>query len=140
MNEPSTEVPTAMTLGKMIEGYIALRDKKKEIADQQKKVLKQYSDAMDVIENFLQAHMQQQNVQNIATDEGTAFIKVKRSATVADKSAFREYVISTANFDMADFSARVEAVEDFVNDPANKGSLPPGVNFTTYQSVGIQRR
>ena len=130
----------AMTLGKMIEGYIALRDKKKKIADEQGDVLKKYTEAMHQIEEYLQAHMQQQGVQNISTPEGTAFLKTSRRATVADKSAFREYVISTANFDLADFSAKVEAVEDFVRDPANNGSLPPGVNFTTFQSVGVQRK
>jgi pyocin large subunit-like protein len=129
-----------MTLGKMISSYIALRDKKKAIADEQAKVLKEYTEAMAAIEEVLKQHMLADGVQNIATDEGTAFLKVSRRATVADKSAFREYVISSKNFDMADFSAKVEAVQDFVNDPANAGSLPPGVNFATYQSVGVQRK
>jgi hypothetical protein len=134
---PDEESPNPMTLGKMIAGYIALRDKKKEIAEQQAKVIKQYSDAMNEIANYLQGHLQRNNLQNIATPEGTAHLKTSRRATVADKSVFREYVISSQNFDMADFSARVEAVEDYVKD--NGGNLPPGVNFTTFQSVGVQK-
>jgi hypothetical protein len=134
------EAPDSMTVGKMIEGYIALRDKKSEVKKAQDAVLKQYSDAMDTIEEFLGKHLRSLNLQNISTNEGTAFFKTSRKATVSDKSAFRDYIISSANFDMADFSARVEAVEAHLRDPANEGHLPPGVNFQTYQSVGVQRK
>ena len=129
-----------MTLEEMITNYIALRDKKKSLADDHKKVLEKYNTAMTEIETYLQGYLQQNNLQNLACKDGTAFLKTKRSATIADRGMFREFIISSKNFDMADFSANVEAVEDYVKDPTNGGNLPPGVNFSTFVSVGIQRK
>ena len=122
----------------MIENYIKLRDKKAEIKAQQDEVLKQYTDAMIEIENFLKAHLQQQGITSVASKHGTAFVRRKRSATVADRGVFREYVISSGNFDLADFHAKPEAVEDFFKE--NDGRLPPGVNYNTYETVSVNRK
>jgi len=122
----------------MIENYIKLRDKKAAIRKEQEEVLKKYTDAMVQIEGFLKGALQEQGVNSVSCDAGTAFIKRKRSATLADKSAFREFVISTGEFDLCDMSAKVEAVEDWA--AANSGMLPPGVNFSTHEGVNVQRK
>jgi hypothetical protein len=126
------------TLQHLIDGYIKLRDKKAAIKKQQEVVLKEYTDAMIGIEDFLKAHLQEQGVNSVSCDAGTAFIKRKRSATLADKGVFREFVISSGNFDLCDFSAKVEAVEDWAEE--HQGQLPPGVNFSSYEGVNIQRK
>jgi hypothetical protein len=125
-------------LEKLIESYIKLRDKKLEVGKQQAAVLKEYSDAMAGIESIFMAHLQEQNINSVSCDAGTAFIKRSRKATVPDKAAFTEYVIRTGEFYLCDMSAKVEAVEDWSN--ANSGMLPPGVNFRTYEVVQIQRK
>lgn len=129
-----------MTLEEMITGYIQLRDKKEAIAKQQAAVIKQYKDAMDLIGAQLKAHLQSNNLQNIATDGGTAFLKTVRSATVADKQAFREHVIANGEFDLADFRPNKEAVEDWANDPTHGGNPPPGVKLEAFLDVGVQRK
>lgn len=126
-----------MTFEEMITNYIALRDKKEAIETEFKKTKKKYTDAMATIAEYLQGYMRSNNLQNIASKDGTAFIKTTRSATVGDKSAFREYVIESKNFDLADFRANVEAVQDFMKE---NNQLPPGVNFSTAEEVGVQRR
>jgi hypothetical protein len=126
------------TLEKMIESYIKLRDKKAAIKKVQEAALKEYTDAMVSIEDFLKAHLQTQGVNSVSCPAGTAFIKRKRSATMADKGVFREFVISTNNFDLCDMSAKVEAVEDYVKE--HDGQLPPGVNYSSYEGVNIQRK
>jgi hypothetical protein len=126
------------TLENLIKGYIALRDKKAALKKQQETALKEYTDAMVQIEDFLKAHLQKQRVNSVSCDAGTAFIKRKRSATLADKGVFREFVISSQNFDLCDMSAKVEAVEDWVKE--HEGQLPPGVNYSSYEGVNIQRK
>ena len=125
-------------LEKLIDSYIKLRDKKAAIRKEQAAVLKEYEDAMGSIENYLKAHLQEQNVNSVSCDAGTAFIKRSREATVPDKAAFREFVISTSEFDLCNMSAKVEAIQDWVE--ANSGMLPPGVNFRTWETVQIQRK
>jgi hypothetical protein len=126
------------TLNEMITSYIALRDKKAAIEKEQKAVIKNYDDAMEQIENFLMGHLRQQKLTNMACEAGVAFIKRKRSATVGDTQVFREHVISTNNFDLCDFRAKPEAVEDYAKE--HDGEVPPGVNFRTYDAVQVNRK
>lgn len=126
------------TIHEMIESYIALRDKKEAIVKQQREVTKQYDDAMEQIENYLKGLLQTQRLSSFSCDAGVAFIKRKRSATVGDTQVFREHVISTGNFDLADFRAKPEAVEDYANE--HDGQVPPGVNFRTYDAVQVNRK
>lgn len=126
------------TLNEMITSYIALRDKKEAIQKQQREVVKQYDDAMEGIENYLKGLMQQQRLTSLSCDTGVAFIKRKRSATIADTQTFREHVIATGNFDLADFRAKPEAVEDYAKE--HEGQLPPGVNFRQYDAVQVNRK
>lgn len=125
-------------LGHMVDSYIKLRDKKELIQKQQAEVVKEYTDAMLQIEQFLHGYLKDQGLQNVATPFGTAYVNRKRSATIADKQAFTDFVISTSEFDLCDWRANVEAVEDWAK--ANQGQLPPGVNFNTRETVGVQRK
>ena len=126
------------TLNEMITSYIALRDKKDEIKKMHRGVLKKYEDALEQIENFLKGYLHSQQVNSVSCDAGVAFIKRARSATVADMGMFREFVISNENFDLADFRAKVDAVEDYVGE--HDGQLPPGVNFSSYDAVYVNRK
>ena len=126
------------TLQQMITTYIALRDKKAEITKAQKEVLAQYTTAMDEIADYLKGWLANQKVNAIGCDAGVAFIRRSRSATVADRATFREFVISNNNYDLADFSANVDAVEDFIRE--HDGQLPSGVNFRVFEKVSVNRK
>ena len=126
------------TLNDMISSYIALRDKKEAIQKEQKAVIKQYEDALDAIENFLMGHFRTEKVTSTSCDAGVAFIKRKRSATIADTELFREHVISTGNFDLVDFRAKPEPVEDYAKE--HEGQVPPGVNYRQYDAVQVNRK
>ena len=125
------------SLQDMIATYIKLRDKKKEIVAQQKAVVKQYDDAMDEIGEYLKGWLAKQKVRAISCGEGVAFVHRRRSATVGDTAAFREYVIENKNFDLADFRAKVEAVE--ISSKEHDGDLPPGTNFRVFETVRVNR-
>jgi hypothetical protein len=126
------------TLHEMIVTFIALRDKKAAVKKTQAAVLKQYDDAMDEIETYLKGWLDRQQVTAIGCDAGVAFVRRKRSATIADTSVFREYVIANNNFELADFRANVEAVEGFVTE--HDGQLPPGINYRAFSAVSVNRK
>ena len=112
------------TLDNTIKTFIALRDKKAAVKKAQAAVLKQYDDAMDEIGVFLKGWLAKQKVNAIGCDAGVAFIRRKRSATIADTHAFREFVIANNNFQLAEFRASVEAVEDY--DQRTRRSVATG--------------
>jgi hypothetical protein len=126
------------TLNDMIKTFIALRDKKTALKKEQASVLKKYDDAMGEIGDYLKGWLGKQKVNAIGCDEGVAFIRRKRSATIADTHAFREFVISNNNFELAEFRASVEAVEDFIKE--HDGQLPPGTNFRVFEAVSVNRK
>jgi hypothetical protein len=126
------------TVSEMIGTYIKLRDKKDALKKEHSGVIKQYDDAMEKIELWLMGQLQAQQVNSMSCDAGVAFFKRVTSATVADTGMFREHVISTGNFDLADFRAKKEAVEDYINN--HDGQLPPGVNFRASNEVFVNRK
>jgi hypothetical protein len=65
---------------------------------------------------------------------GTAYFSSKKTATIADKAAFRRFVIGGELFDLLDWKANAIAVENFVKE--NK-ELPAGVNFTVEQTLRV---
>lgn len=127
-----------LTLEDMLTNYIKLRDRKDALRKIQGKELAKYTTAMEAIEAWVKQYLQTQNLQSVSSGDYTAFFKTDRSATVSDMGRFREHVISTGDFDLADFRAKVQAVEDFIKE--NNGNLPPGVNFSTEQSVQFRRK
>jgi len=122
----------------MITSYIKLRDTKKELVEKHKKELAPYNKALEEVGDYLLDYLKRQNLQSVATKEATAFLRRERSATVADMQAFREHVIANRDFDIADFRAKVDGVEDYVK--SHDGQLPPGVNFSTTIVVSVQRK
>lgn len=126
------------TVNEMIVSYIALRDKRDALKKEHSGVIKKYDEAMDQIEDYLMGQLRAQKVNSMSCDAGVAFIKRQTSATVADTGVFREHVISTGNFDLADFRAKKEAVEDYAKE--HDGQLPPGVNFRAADAVFVNRK
>jgi hypothetical protein len=126
------------TLAKLIDSYIKLRDKKEALVKDQKVEVRKLDEIMEGIEAFLRAHIKSQKVQSISCDAGTAFINRQRSATLADSAMFREFVIANKIFDLADFRPKKDAVEAYIEE--HEGRSPPGVNFSTRETVLVQRK
>jgi len=106
--------------------------------ERHKAELKQYTDAMVELEGYLRGHLKSQKLNSISCDAGTAFIQRQRSATIADTAVFREFVIANSNFDLADFRAKKDAVEAYIDE--HNGEGVPGVNFSARDIVLVQRR
>src|SRR5262245_33425338 len=107
----------------MIMKYLELRDAKEALAKRHKEEMGKYTEAMGLIEAFLKDYLQKSVLQRIGTPDAVAFLHRTRSATVADTGVFREYVISNANFELADMRPKVEAVETYVTE--HDGNPPP---------------
>lgn len=123
--------------GQLIQLYLETRNVKQELEKKHKDHVRQYNDVMKKIEAKLFEHLQAHNMQSISSDEGTAYISHKRSASIGDAEAFKNFVIESRAWDMLDWKANVTAVGDFIEE---NDVPPPGVNFRTEQSLNIMKK
>ena len=120
-----------------IDKYIALRDKKKEMATKHKEELAPINNAMARVEAAMQRILLQQGAKNISTTSGTAYLSTTVKATIQDWTAFKQYVDENDLIDMMEHRVSKEAVEEFRD--AQDGALPPGIAITETIATRFKR-
>jgi hypothetical protein len=132
-----TTAARPLNINKLVDQYVQLRDKKRALELQHKEQLRPYSTVMEEIESLLLGHMQSAGIDSVATPGGTAYQITKLSATIRDGSAFREWVVTNQQFDIVDWRANAKAVFGYIK--SNEGNVPPGVNASSYVTLGFRR-
>jgi hypothetical protein len=123
---------------KRVAQYVELRDKIKKIENEHKEALEPYKAALDRLNEVLLQHLNDINSDSASTDIGTVYRTAKASASLADASAFMDFVIEHRMWDLLDRKANVTAVQDYIRE--NEGELPPGVNFNKRYVAGVRRK
>lgn len=140
--------PITPDLNVRVNQYVRLRDKIKEIKDRHKAELKPFIETQAQLNGIILGLLDQAGAESVRTDSGTAYKTLDRSATLADRSAFWEYVKSNEAWDLIDYKANVTAVADYITekveaaktDPTVIPAPPPGVNYTETWEVGVRRK
>lgn len=96
--------------------------------------IKEYKDKL---EGAIGTHLTRSGAESIKTANGTCFLSSKSSATIGDKQIFKDYVVQHQQFDLIDWKANATAVKDYIKE--HDGMLPPGVNFSTEQTIRVNR-
>jgi hypothetical protein len=136
--EISMNAPIEMKPAQLVTEFIQLRDAKKQFEELcAEKANELYVTRMNEIEGQLLELLNKLGVESIAGKGGIAYKKVSTSVTVADMREFRRHVIGTENWDLADWKANKTVVNEMVEAG---GEIPPGVNRTSFISVGIRRK
>lgn len=130
---PTGPIDIEMRVGQ----YVKLRDLKAQLEDKHKSELKPINEAMDMLKQVMAAGLDQLNVDSAKTPCGTVSFSPKASASLADKSAFWTYVVTTGQFELLDYKANVTAVKAHIEK--NQGVAPPGVNYSVFRDVGVRR-
>jgi hypothetical protein len=125
-----------MNMEALVEKYVQVRDKKKEIEGTHKKQLAPYTEALTKLEAVILNHLNTTGSESVRTNKGTAYKSVSTSVTTADKGAFTQWCIDNQMWDMTDMRPAKKAVEDYV---AEKDDLPPGLNWAQAVTVGVRR-
>lgn len=123
-------------LEQVVGAYVKLRDKKAELKAEQAKALAPYDEALDKLEKQVLEELNKMGVDSVKTASGTAYKSIRSSASVADKSAFMDYVRENGAFDLLDIKANKTAVEEFISEHQD---CPPGVTVRREQVVGFRR-
>ena len=132
----AAEIPLPESIDDLVAQMVKTRDKLKEADDAHKEKTKVARDYKERLEAALLAKLNDIGGESVKTAHGTVYRTTRRSATIADGSTFREFVISNESFDLVDWKANANAVDDFIK---NEGTPPPGINFTTAFTVGVRR-
>jgi hypothetical protein len=121
----------------LIKEFISLRDQRtdadRKYADWRKE---HYDDRMEEIKDILLIKFDELGSESIKTRYGTAYRKTDVSVTIADGELFRNYVIETEKWELADWRANRTAVNDIVSAGL---PIPPGVNRSTFANVSINK-
>lgn len=123
-------------LDEVVDRYVKLRDRKKDLKDEFDKKAEAIDEALKKLENYLLRTLNESGAESVRTTAGTAYINVKTSATVADRDQFMQYVRENDAWVLLDVKANKTAVQEFRD--ANQ-DIPPGVNWTEMRAVGVRR-
>lgn len=120
----------------LVNQYIRLRDKLKEAEDAHKEKTKNARAYLELLNGKLLERLNDVGGDSVKTPHGTVYRTTRRSASIADGDTFRQYVIEQEQFDLVDWRANANAVDDFIKE---NGVQPPGVNFSQAFTVGVRR-
>ena len=130
------EIAVPETVDELVHHFVKLRDRLKEADDAHKKRTAAAREHLNVLGNTLLDKLASIGGDSVKTPHGTAYKTTRRSATIADGELFRNFVVANGAFDLLDWKANANAVDDFIK--TNK-ALPPGVNYNTAVVIGVRR-
>lgn len=125
-----------MKLSELVEKYIDLRDKKKQLKEAHEAKVAAIDGLLDQIEAKLLQVFTDTGIESVRTDSGTAYKSTRSSASVADRDLFMEHVKRHGDWQLLEVRCAKTAVEQFKD--ANNGELPPGVNWRSEVVINIR--
>jgi len=130
------QVQLPENIDELVDQYVRLRDKIKAADDAHKEKTKNARSYLELLNGRLLERLNDVGGESVKTPHGTVYRTTRRSATIADGDTFRQYVIENEQFDLVDWRANANAVDDFIKE---EGVQPPGVNFSQAFTVGVRR-
>lgn len=127
-----------MKTDELVDKYIKLRDLKAKLKAEFEEKIAPLEAAMEKVEAVLLGAFDQMGVESARTANGTAYISMKTSASVADRDAYFAWVLANPEERMIFVEARANktAVEHYKD---TNQELPPGVNWSATRTVNIRR-
>ena len=127
---------TQLTDDQLVQMYIDSRNACDQIqadADQQ---MAQHKQRMELVGKLMMARFNERGSTSTKCSTGTAFIEEKDSATIANQSAFFDYVVATESWDLLEKRCAKLAIRNFVQTTKE---LPPGINYTVRKEVVFRK-
>lgn len=121
---------------KKIGQYVAVRDALRAFDDGHKNKRKDFTVILDKLGAQIAAFINNNKLENIKSPAGTAYITHRSSASIADATAFMNFVIDNKLWDLLDKRANAKAVEAYATEHK---VMPPGLNFSKLEDIGVRR-
>jgi hypothetical protein len=121
----------------VVKRYVELRDQEAELKKEFEKKVEAIKAAKTKLENFLLKHLNDQGAESIRTANGTFFVSVKSSVSIADWDSYRAFLLKQEDpFLYLDRKANKSAIEAFKNEHQD---LPDGLNWNEVRTVNVRR-
>lgn len=115
--------------------YVELRNEQDRITKEAKKKVAELEKLKVDIENWFSLRAQEEGLQNIPTSAGTAYWTTHISATCAEPSVFRQFVIDNGSWDLMEVRPLKTAVKSYVE---GHGTPPPGINYSSIKVFNLR--
>jgi molybdopterin converting factor small subunit len=102
-----------------------------------KKELAERKQTLEKLENWMLARLDAEGMQRMAVNGvGTVFKQKKTSVKVSDWEATLAWLVENKRWDLLNAAVNKTATVQHIEDT---GSPPPGVDYTTFYEVGMQK-
>lgn len=126
-----------MNINELIHAYVKLRDKKAALQTKAKEEQKPIDDMLEQIEAAFLKYFIENGCNSVsANGAGTAYVSTRKTASVADKGVFVEFVFANDASELLDVRVNKTAAEQYLEE---HGELPPGINMRSEQVVNFRR-
>lgn len=117
-----------MNAAEIIKKRIEIRDYLERKAKEREAEDLPYQEAVTALEGMISLLMQQQGVESIKTEFGTAYKSQVMAVKMADRDAFLDFVINTQSPQFLTSAVAKEAVKEYMDE--HNSALPPGLDVT----------
>lgn len=121
-----------MDMNKLIDFYIQLRDRKKDIQTKHREELEAYDAGLMKLEAKMQEQLTQLGVDKLGGDAGTVFTKTNVSVSVEDWDEVIEYVKCNDAYDLLEKRVSKTAAQE-------RGDVP-GLRTTQVKTIQVRRK
>lgn len=125
-----------LTADAMVERYVRLRDRKKEIEARHKEELAPYNEGMKLLEGYMLEALNQAGLSSMRSPHGTAYKSTRTSATVKDWPLTLAFIRERNAWDLLE--ARVSKLVAF-QIMSDTSEPIPGVETSAEEVVNVRR-
>jgi len=133
---PDGTTTNPLPFSQLIEKYIQLRDKIKEVKDHQKKQLEPYNEAITRLEGLLLTALDAAGVENMRAKSGTVYKAVATSAAVRDWGLTLDYIREHELWELLERRVSKVAAAAVIEE---RQEPIPGVELTQVTGLHVRR-
>lgn len=119
----------------LVDKYRRVRDKKAELKKKHEAELAPYNEALALAEADMMRHLDAIGVESAKTKAGTVYVSTSWSASVADWDATLNHIRENEAWHLLNRAVSKTAVRA----DAEAGVVVPGVDLTSYRTVGVRK-
>lgn len=124
------------TIETVVEKRIQLRDKRSELKRVWEEEDEVYKVAEDKLDGWLLKRLQEQGVDSVRTEAGTAYTTINTRASCNDWQALWQWISEQNRLDFLEKRVATKTVTEYIEET---GNLPPGVNVNREHVIRVRR-
>lgn len=136
MSEQTGQAVSSDDLEELSRRFLALRDRKDEIAARHKQELKPYNEAMAKLEAYFLEVLQDSGLQSMSTKSATIFIGTSTSVTVAEWEKTLPFIIENERWELLNKAVNKTIVDEMLKE----GEEVPGVTVRKESYARVNRK